>query len=179
MRSVVASHGPGSNPRGPNQTLEEIRPAVTTSPERRPAGGRHQQNERRRKKSRAPQGRARGRYKSGASCATVARRRQQAAQICAVIGRPAAQGSATIALDSGRLSATITRVHRPASAQRRSTRCATRRATALVQARDAPAMMHDGRASFGRHSRDGARRGAAACGAVRRSMCDDILAVLI
>ncbi|KZV24519.1 hypothetical protein F511_17927 [Dorcoceras hygrometricum] len=36
MRSVVASHGPGSNPRGPNQTLEEFRPAVTTSPERRP-----------------------------------------------------------------------------------------------------------------------------------------------
>ncbi|KZV48038.1 hypothetical protein F511_26449 [Dorcoceras hygrometricum] len=40
MRSVVASHGPGSNPRGPNQTLEEIRPAVTTSPETRRSGGR-------------------------------------------------------------------------------------------------------------------------------------------
>ncbi|KZV19714.1 hypothetical protein F511_35214 [Dorcoceras hygrometricum] len=40
MRSVVASHGPGSNPRGPNQPLEEIRPAVTTSPETRRSGGR-------------------------------------------------------------------------------------------------------------------------------------------
>ncbi|KZV46138.1 hypothetical protein F511_29100 [Dorcoceras hygrometricum] len=64
---------------------------------------------------------------------------------------------------------------------------ATRRVAALVQARDAPATMRDGRASSGRHSRghrassarDGGRRGAAACGGVGRSMCDDILAVLI
>ncbi|KZV19698.1 hypothetical protein F511_33310 [Dorcoceras hygrometricum] len=40
MRSVVASHGPGSNPRGPNQTLEEIRLAVTTSPETHRSGDR-------------------------------------------------------------------------------------------------------------------------------------------
>ncbi|KZV55758.1 hypothetical protein F511_21254 [Dorcoceras hygrometricum] len=41
MRSVVASHGPGSNPRGPNQTLEEIsrHDIAGASPERRPAGG--------------------------------------------------------------------------------------------------------------------------------------------
>ncbi|KZV36548.1 GDSL esterase/lipase [Dorcoceras hygrometricum] len=59
MRSVVASHGPGSNPRGdaicPNQTLEEIRPAVTTSPETHRSGGRPAAAT----KSRAPQGRTR------------------------------------------------------------------------------------------------------------------------
>ncbi|KZV56122.1 AAA-type ATPase [Dorcoceras hygrometricum] len=53
MRSVVASHGPGSNPRGPNQTLEEIsrHDIVGASSERRPAGGPATT------KSRAPQGR--------------------------------------------------------------------------------------------------------------------------
>ncbi|KZV53126.1 serine/threonine-protein kinase sepA-like [Dorcoceras hygrometricum] len=41
MRSVVASHGPGSNPRGPNKTLEEIsrHDIAGALPERRPAGG--------------------------------------------------------------------------------------------------------------------------------------------
>ncbi|KZV29268.1 hypothetical protein F511_35500 [Dorcoceras hygrometricum] len=75
MRSVVASHGPGSNPRGarhriparklhglpgtgPNQTLEEFRPAVTTSPERRPAGGRRHEKSRRHKGARAAATRA-------------------------------------------------------------------------------------------------------------------------
>ncbi|KZV43220.1 hypothetical protein F511_39278 [Dorcoceras hygrometricum] len=39
MRSVVASHGPGSNPRGPNQTLEEIsrHDIAGASTERRPS----------------------------------------------------------------------------------------------------------------------------------------------
>ncbi|KZV29790.1 hypothetical protein F511_13869 [Dorcoceras hygrometricum] len=82
MRSVVASHGPGSNPRGPNQTLEEFRPAVTTSPETRrsiagAAAGRRPPST----KSRAPQG-------AHAAATSVALHRCRAPITCAAGRRP-------------------------------------------------------------------------------------------
>ncbi|KZV26627.1 hypothetical protein F511_21119 [Dorcoceras hygrometricum] len=100
MRSVVASHGPGSNPKcqklkifkidqnraryrilarkihglpgtGPNQTLEEIRTAVTTSPETRRSGGRPPAPPPRRSRRQRTTPRATSRGQR-ASCATSA-----------------------------------------------------------------------------------------------------------
>ncbi|KZV38640.1 hypothetical protein F511_11738 [Dorcoceras hygrometricum] len=86
--------------------------------------------------------------------------RRQASPIDGKHAQPVRRMSSRAAQSSGKRSASVRNglrkqpALRPPLAQRRLTRCATRCAAALVQARDASPTMRDGRASFGRHSRD-------------------------
>ncbi|KZV13654.1 hypothetical protein F511_45183 [Dorcoceras hygrometricum] len=158
-----------------------------TSPERRPAGGGATT-------TKIHGGSARNAATSATQSSATMRpaldqSTQQRCQASPTVGkhvRPVRRMSSRAAQSSGKRSASVRNglrkqpAIRPPLAQRRSTRCTTRRVAALLQARDVSPTMRDGRAIFGRRScgvraasaRNDASHGAAACGGAWRSIPD-------
>ncbi|KZV06814.1 hypothetical protein F511_45704 [Dorcoceras hygrometricum] len=172
---------------GPNQTLEEIRPAVTTSPKTRRSGGRPSAHppQRSRRQRTTPRATSRGQR---ASCATsgvhrLDQRRPSSTCMRNILRRQHPASVALLARSGARPTKQQRREAALPAVGHRATICARLRGLRRDQARNVPATMRDGCASFGRHARDkrasSARCGAAACGGAGQSTCDDISAVLI
>ncbi|KZV48303.1 Kinase-like protein [Dorcoceras hygrometricum] len=116
MRSVVASHGPGSNPRGPNKTLEEFsRHGIAGGAGA--AGGRHHEITRAARAHAAATSAALHRHRAHSDACKVQQRSASMAQSCGTIARLCAASRATSAGPARSQRAH----HRATSAQQAST----------------------------------------------------------